>query len=85
MFEIGGSVIERIAVFLTGPRSEDGAFTVRRLSVFDKHGRHHTACNAKVNVSLRRGPPLFLGLQNFEVNDVVRAVPSVEQSVKRAG
>ena len=83
--EIGGSMIERIAVYLTGPRSEDGAFTVRRLSVLDKHGRHHTACNAKVNVSLRHGPPLFLGLQNFEVKDVVRAVPSPEQGVKHAG
>lgn len=83
--EIGGSVVERIAVYLTGPRSDDGAFAVRRLSVFDKHGRHHTACNAKINVGLRNGPPLFLGLQHFEVADVVGSPPSTVQRLKNAG
>ena len=79
--EIGGAVVERIAVYLTGPRSDDGTFGVRRLSIVDKHGRHHVACNAKVNVVLRNSPPLFLGLQDFEVAG--SATPSRQNTALR--
>lgn len=73
--EIGGAVIERIAIYLTGPRTADGSFAARRLGIIDKHGRHHCACNVKANFVLRNGPPLFLGLQDFEVAGPAAAAP----------
>ena len=53
--------------------------------MLDKHGRHHLACNAKVNVVLRNGPPLFLGLQDFEVAGSAMAEPVIVAPRRQAG
>ena len=74
---LGDSAIERISTYLTGPKTGDGDFQVTRLTITDKHGVDPFAYNAKVNVFLEDGAPIYLGLQD-------RDVPA-EFTVRRGG
>ncbi len=65
--------VEHISAYLTGARNADGTYTARRLKVIDKHGFAHTAYNAKVNIFLARGEPIYLGLQDAELGELLRA------------
>ena len=61
---VGGDTIENVRCYLTGPQKAEGAYSVHRYSMVDKHGRAHFVYNAKVNIHCRSAPPLFLGLQH---------------------
>lgn len=61
-----GSRIERLALYLTGPRDSAGGFSVHALDVVDKHGLSHRCFNMKVNVFLDDGEPFYCGLQHDE-------------------
>lgn len=65
--ELAGSAIERLSTYLTGARRPDGSYGVRRLEHRDKHGFLHVAYNAKVNIFLAEGEPVYLGLQDSEL------------------
>ncbi len=58
--------IQSLKTYLTGPKV-DGAYRIRRIGVSDKHGICHTAYNAKINVRFKDGAPLYLGLQDSDL------------------
>jgi hypothetical protein len=58
---VPGGEIAAIKSYLTGDRSMDDDFTVKRYSVVDKHDQHHRLFNAKLNVTDRSGKEVFIG------------------------
>ena len=62
--EMGELTISRISTYITGEQKPDGSYAVRELEIADKHGKRHTAYNAKVNIFLSDDEPIFLGLQD---------------------
>lgn len=68
--EVAGDRIRDIRCYLTGEGMPDGGYCIRRYPITDKHGMSHWVYNAKLNIHLSSGAPIFLGLQNSEL-DVV--------------
>lgn len=66
---LAGIQVARIAAYLTGEAGEGGAFLRRRLTFEDKHGFSHAGYNAKVNIFLEGGEPVYLGLQDDDLQD----------------
>jgi len=66
-FSVLGATIDRITLYLTGPRAEDGGFRAQRLRVVDKHGIKHDCFNLKLNVFPSAGEPFYYGLQHTEL------------------
>ena len=79
---LAGETVESIKCYLTGERRPDGTYGIKRYLLTDKHGRKHVAYNAKINVHLRNGEPIFLGLQDADVDcfDVLDEL-SVDQAI----
>ncbi|MDX1296598.1 MAG: hypothetical protein R3302_10020, partial [Sulfurimonadaceae bacterium] len=67
--ELSGDRISSIKCYLTGPKKEDGSFGISRYRISDKHGLTHNVYNAKVNISREAKEPIFLGIQEQEMND----------------
>jgi hypothetical protein len=62
--ELSGDAIESIKCYLTGRARADGTFSIRKLSIADKHGLTHSVFNAKVNIYRRTGEPILLGIED---------------------
>jgi len=60
--------IAGIRCYLTGSSTPDGAFEPSRYLVQDKHGLTRPVYNAKINIHLRDGEPIFLGLQHKDLH-----------------
>jgi hypothetical protein len=67
--ELSGEAVESIKCYLTGRAQPDGTFTIRKLSIHDKHGRSRNAYNAKVNIHRRGAPPILLGIEDRQLRD----------------
>jgi hypothetical protein len=67
--ELSGEAVEAIKCYLTGRAQPDGTFTIRKLSIHDKHGRSRIAYNAKVNIHRRGATPILLGLEDRQLRD----------------
>jgi hypothetical protein len=69
--EMSGDVIESIKCYLTGEPYRDGFFSVRKLTLQDKHGMSHNVFNAKINIHRKHAEPIFLGIEDriFSGND----------------
>ena len=59
--------IEAVRCYLTGPGEADGIYLVSRYENRDKHGAPRYAYNAKINIHLHRGQPIFLGIQHQDL------------------
>jgi hypothetical protein len=59
--------IASIVCYLTGQRIDDNEFAISRYRVTDKHEYQRTVYNAKVNIYRKDQPPVFLGIQEEEV------------------
>lgn len=59
--------IAEIRCYLTGEKAPGGGFAVGRYSVRDKHGMTRSVYNAKINLHLIRGTPIYLGVQNGDL------------------
>ena len=57
--EMGKLTSSRISTYLTGEQKPDDCYAVRELDIADKHGKRHTAYNAKVNIFLSDDEPIF--------------------------
>lgn len=66
-FSVLGSTIDRISLYLTGPRGQDGGFRTQRLRVVDKHGIEHHCYNLKLNIFPVAGEPFYYGLQHGDI------------------
>lgn len=62
--ELSGERIDAIKCYLTGTRLDNGEFTVRRITVNDKHGLSRQVYNAKVNIYRRSAEPILLGIED---------------------
>jgi hypothetical protein len=60
--------IESIGCYLTGERAAGGGFGVRRYRIRDKHDLPHAVYNAKLNIHLGTGKPIFLGYQHKDLH-----------------
>ncbi len=62
--ELAGERIDAIKCYLTGHRLDNGEFTVRRITLADKHGISRQVYNAKVNIYRRNAEPILLGIED---------------------
>ena len=61
---LAGERVTAIKCYLTGEQVGDGQFTIRRLTIKDKHGLSRVAFNAKVNIYRESAQPILLGIQD---------------------
>jgi hypothetical protein len=61
---LAGERVTAIKCYLTGEQVGDGEFTIRRLTIRDKHGLSRVAFNAKVNIYRESAQPILLGIQD---------------------
>lgn len=57
-----------IRCYLTGAPDANGGFAVRRYRLRDKHALTHYVYNAKINIHLEHGEPIFLGYQDKDLH-----------------
>ena len=62
--ELSGESIESIKCYLTGEPSADGRFSIRKLTIRDKHGLDHNVYNAKINIYRSHAGPILLGIED---------------------
>lgn len=62
--ELSGERVDAIKCYLTGTRLNNGEFTVRRITVNDKHGISRQVYNAKANIYRRNADPILLGIED---------------------
>jgi hypothetical protein len=62
--ELSGERVDAIRCYLTGPKLDNGEFTVRRLVINDKHGISRRVYNAKVNIYRHNAEPILLGIED---------------------
>ena len=61
--------IKAIKCYLTGDRRPDGSFAVKQYLITDKHGYSRHVFNAKVNIHRGKGIPIYLGIQEADLDD----------------
>tara|TARA_Y100001934_G_scaffold29349_2_gene32172 strand:+ start:3556 stop:4812 length:1257 start_codon:yes stop_codon:yes gene_type:complete len=59
--------INSIQCYLTGQRNTDGGFGIKRYLLHDKHGLARHIYNAKVNIYRQQADPIYLGVQDKEM------------------
>lgn len=69
--ELSGERVDAIRCYLTGPKLDNGEFTVRRLVISDKHGISRRVYNAKVNIYRHNAEPILLGIEDRVLDPVV--------------
>jgi hypothetical protein len=62
--ELSGERVDAIRCYLTGTKLANGDFTVRRITVNDKHGIARRVYNAKVNIYRHNAEPILLGIED---------------------
>ena len=62
--ELSGERVDAIRCYLTGTKLPNGQFTVRRITVNDKHGIARRVYNAKVNIYRHSAEPILLGIED---------------------
>jgi hypothetical protein len=67
--ELSGDAIESIKCYLTGKPYPDGQFSIRRLTLQDKHGMRHNVFNAKINIHRKLAEPIYLGIEDRMFNN----------------
>lgn len=76
--ELSGERVDAIRCYLTGPKLDNGEFTVRRLVISDKHGISRRVYNAKVNIYRHNAEPILLGIED-RVLDPIGPPPGGER------
>jgi hypothetical protein len=62
--ELSGERVDAIRCYLTGSKLSNGEFSVRRITVSDKHGIARRVYNAKVNIYRHNAEPILLGIED---------------------
>ena len=62
--ELSGERVDAMRCYLTGTKLPNGQFTVRRITVNDKHGIARRVYNAKVNIYRHNAEPILLGIED---------------------
>jgi hypothetical protein len=74
--ELSGERVEAIRCYLTGTKQAGGEFSVRRITVNDKHGIARRVYNAKVNIYRHNAEPILLGIEDRVLIDPAAALLS---------
>jgi class 3 adenylate cyclase len=61
--------IAGIRCYITGRSTPYGGFEASRYLISDKHGLQRPVYNAKINIHLQEGEPIFLGLQHKDLRE----------------
>jgi hypothetical protein len=67
--ELSGERVDVIRTYLTGARLNNGEFTVRRISIKDKHGISRIVYNAKANIYRQTAEAILLGKEDKDALD----------------
>jgi hypothetical protein len=62
--DLAGERVQAIKCYLTGTRLKTGDFSIRRITISDKHGRSRNVFNAKVNIYRQHAEPILLGIED---------------------
>jgi hypothetical protein len=62
--ELSGERIQAIKCYLTGTRLNTGEFTIRKITINDKHGMSRNVFNAKINIYRQQAEPILLGIED---------------------
>src|SRR6185295_12179174 len=62
--ELSGERVDAIRSYLTGTKLTTGEFSVRRMTINDKHGISRRVYNAKVNIYRHNAEPILLGIED---------------------
>lgn len=76
--ELSGEAIESIKCYLTGRAQPNGTFSIRKLSIKDKHGLTRNAFNAKINIYRRAAEPILLGIEDRMLRNAKLSMPTAE-------
>jgi hypothetical protein len=66
---LGNEYVETIKCYLTGQKGTDGTYRIGRYVLSDKHGYTRRVFNAKVNIHMKSGRSIYLGVQDEELKD----------------
>jgi hypothetical protein len=75
---LSGDAIESIKCYLTGKAQSDGTFTIRKLTLNDKHGLTRNVFNAKINIYRIGGDPILLGIEDRNLDGDKGMVTTIE-------
>lgn len=81
--ELSGEKVESIKCYLTGTRLKTGDFSIRRITISDKHGISRNVFNAKVNIYRRHAAPILLGIEDRSLSAAPGLPGKTEHLVKR--
>jgi hypothetical protein len=81
--ELAGEKIESIKCYLTGTRLKTGGFSIRRITINDKHGISRNVFNAKVNIYRTHAEPILLGIEDRQLSPHNLLIEKMEHFVKR--
>lgn len=81
--ELSGERVESIKCYLTGTRLRTGDFSIRRITISDKHGMSRNVFNAKVNIYRRHAGPILLGIEDRLLNAETTLAGKTAHLVKR--
>jgi hypothetical protein len=83
---LSGEAIQSIKCYLTGEPASDGLFSIRKLTIQDKHGLTHNVFNAKINIYRNDAEPILLGIEdrmlrgdNLEMVTIGHIMPTITQ------
>ena len=68
-FDAWAKAIAGIRCDTTGRSTARGGFEASRCVSSDKHGLRRPVCDAKINIHLGNGEPIFLGLQHKDLHE----------------
>ena len=74
---LSGDEIESIKCYLTGERTGDGAYSIAKHLISDKHGRTRNIYNAKINIYRKQAEPIFLGVRAADLTGLEAAGTTV--------
>ena len=75
--ELSGEAIESIKCYLTGEPAGNGDFTIRKMTIEDKHGLFHTVFNAKINIYRNHADPILLGIEDRMLKGEQRSLATI--------
>jgi hypothetical protein len=81
--ELSGEKVESIKCYLTGTRLRTGDFSIRRITISDKHGMSRNVFNAKVNIYRSHADPILLGIEDRQLSAESTQAEKTAHLVKR--
>jgi len=81
--ELSGEKVESIKCYLTGTQLRTGDFSIRRITISDKHGMSRNVFNAKVNIYRRHADPILLGIEDRLLSTEAALIEKTAHLVKQ--